>query len=160
MIPARSSTEPTGRPIEDPERDAETRSCAFIALSGLGLDTEEVVGAVARGLGDPHWFVRGNAAGVAGAGRLDPERLVPLLVERLDDEEGHDWVPAEKALAALQGYGTEAAAAIPALEARLAELRARDSWDDAWIYPQELETTLAILRGEEPPEVERWEEDP
>lgn len=87
--------------------DAETVSCAFIALGSLGVCSADVISQVKRGIDHPEWFVRGNAIAAAACLRLDPEEFVPLISAHLEDDEGNDWTPAEKAAEALTRYDRE-----------------------------------------------------
>jgi hypothetical protein len=128
------------------ELDPESRSCAISTLGALGVVNSLVSEAIEQALRSPHWFIRGNAAGVAGSLVLDPPHFIPLVMCLLEDDEGHDWSPSEKAVEALGKYGPAAVDAIGAIEA----LRAATESDDTWLL-DEIERALALIRGDEPP---------
>ena len=83
---------------------AQPAGCSGNLLQNPGFEgrshkTESIGTSLSSAVGDGWvpWFVRGNAIAAAACLRLDPEVFVPLISSHLDDDEGNDWTPAEKA---------------------------------------------------------------
>lgn len=95
----------------------ETANCAIMALGYLGVTNPKICILIQKAIDSEHWFIRANAIGSAGLLRLDPDTFVPLIVQHLNDDYGHDgWSAAIAAVRTLGQYGPAAQSCCNALD--------------------------------------------
>ena len=98
----------------------------------------------------PEWYIRGNAITSLGRLKLLPEKAVPIIINALDDNEGHDWTVRGSAIEALGYYADSSIidkqSIISALETFRKKLK--DEQDDDWIFQiQEVNKILKKLKS-------------
>ncbi|MDG3496910.1 MULTISPECIES: HEAT repeat domain-containing protein [Pseudanabaena] len=116
-------------------RIEETKSLAILALGSTGKKDEELCELLLENAIASEWYIRGNAINSMGKLQVSPEKAVPIIINALDDTEGHDWNVQECAIAALANYGSlvgsYAADAITKLKAIRKALK--DEQPEDWI---------------------------
>jgi HEAT repeat protein len=90
----------------------------MIALGGIGPSAREALPTILKATKDPHWFVRGLALEALMKIKIEPDVVIPPLISALRDKQGADQKIAAIGLGQL---GPSAKAAVPALEAAIAD---------------------------------------
>jgi HEAT repeat protein len=94
------------------------RASAMLALGGIGPSAGVALPTILKATNDPFWGVRGTALESLIMIKADPDVVIRLLISALRDKQG--WVQ-KTAAEGLGQLGPRAKAAVPALEAAIAD---------------------------------------
>jgi hypothetical protein len=128
-------------------RTEETKSLAILALGSTGKKDEDLGEILLENATASEWYIRGNAINSMGKLHVSPDKAVPIIINALEDNEGHDWTVQECAIAALSNYGSlvgsYAADAITKLKSIRKKLK--DEEQEGWIC-QIIEVNRALKK--------------
>jgi hypothetical protein len=129
---------------------AQVKSLAILALGSTENQSDEIGSILLENTNSPEWYIRGNAITSLGRLKLLPEKAVPIIINALDDNEGHDWTVRGSAIEALGYYADSSIidkqSIISALETFRKKLK--DEQDDDWIFQiKEVNKTLKKLKS-------------
>jgi len=132
-------------------RTEETKSLAILALGSTGKKDEDLGEILLENATASEWYIKGNAINSMGKLHVSPDKAVPIIINALEDNEGHDWTVQECAIAALSNYGslvgTYAADAITKLKSIRKKLK--DEQQEGWICQViEVNRALKNIRSE------------
>jgi HEAT repeat protein len=113
------------------------RGSAMIALGGIGPSARVALPTITGATKDPHWFVRGLALEALIKIKVEPDLIIPLLISALQEKQG---AVQRMAAVSLGQLGPSAKAAVPALEAAVA--------DSSFPARPEAASALKLIRGE------------
>jgi HEAT repeats len=122
----------------------DTKGFAIRALGETGKQDDILCDLLLEYTQHSEWYIRGYAIGSIGKLKLYPSRYLPVIVDALYDDEGHDWTVREAAMIALGNYGKDAAVVIPQLKEFRRLLKTEEDSDES---VRKLNQTLGKIKG-------------
>jgi HEAT repeats len=123
----------------------ETKGFAISTLGETGKQDDSLCNLLLDSAIHTEWYIRGYAIGSMGKLKLSPQKCLPIIINALTDDEGHDWTVRESAITALGEYGQNAMVAVPYLQELRIKLKAED--DDSSYAVRQLNQALGKIKG-------------
>lgn len=124
----------------------EVKSLAILALGSTDNQSDEIGELLLKSTSASEWFVRGNAITSLGRLKFSPEKVLPIILDALDDNEGHDWTVRGCAIQALGNYANSSVIDKASVIAVLTTLRKKlkNEQEDGWV--SQIKEVNIILR--------------